>query len=93
MPDFVGYPDGPPEHRDDPTPSGEPGPPPGSYPNTSGEPGQRDGRAFLIAGIAAGVGILIGCTGTWVSLTSMFSIGGLDASRWGKVGVGIGARR
>ena len=45
-------------------------------------------RSALITGIAACVGVLIACTGTWVSF-AMFSVGGLDASNWGKVGIGI----
>ncbi len=45
-------------------------------------------RPSLIVGIAACVGVLIACTGTWVSF-AVFSIGGLDASNWGKVWIGI----
>jgi serine/threonine-protein kinase len=47
-------------------------------------------RLSLVMGIAACVGVLIACTGPWVSFT-VFSLGGLEASNWGKVGIGIAA--
>ncbi|MBX7135054.1 MAG: DUF4352 domain-containing protein [Fimbriimonadaceae bacterium] len=45
----------------------------------------------VLEGIAAGIGMAIGCTGTWVRVTAMFSLRGLEASVWVKVGLGLGA--
>ena len=47
-------------------------------------------RLPLIVGIGACLGILIGCTGAWV-VAAVFSIGGLDASAWGRIGVAASA--
>lgn len=58
-------------------------PPPPGWSNTRRSPGLP-----LIAGLLACVGMVIGCTGTWVDV-AVFSIGGLDDGQWGKVWLGV----
>ena len=52
--------------------------------------GVQGSRLPLIVGIGACLGILIGCTGAWV-VAAFISVGGLDASAWGKVWAAVSA--
>lgn len=48
----------------------------------------RSAQVPLIAGLAACVGIAIGCSGPWVEF-AVFSISGLDIRAWGKIWIGV----
>lgn len=54
-------------------------------------PSLQSYRLPVLEGIAAGIGMVVGCTGTWVRVTAMLSVRGLDASVWVEVGLVLGA--
>jgi hypothetical protein len=101
MATWIGHSDGPPEDAGGatyfppppyPPPPDPPPPPPPSGGAGTGRPValqlSRSDRLPLLAGIAACMGVAIGCTGPWVDV-AVFSIGGLDAGPWGKVWIGV----
>ena len=65
----------------------------GSPSKTRGSPqseAEQDYRLFLIAAIAASVGVMVGSVGPWMSVV-LFTVNGLDWGNWGVTGLTLGA--